>query len=273
MADYYQILKISKRASNVEIKSAYRRLARKFHPDVNGGTDEAAREFAKIAKAYEILGNPQTRADYDRQMLSSQFELKSSSNSVFGSQNRHAKRWRQMAYEKRYNDIIDRMIADERRETLAFQKAIFPAVGLFTSTIIVAVFKPVWFGNSSMIGKIIFLSLFAVGLIHLISRIKTAFELYTYDHETLHESILDNNEPPTKPYSRATAISFLLVGTGFCFGIGLLIGNLMGDSMVMIMPGFFSQNLRLEFVIYPPIIVLLVDAMHSFASYMESPAA
>ena len=271
MADYYQILKISNKASNAEIKSAYRRLARKLHPDVNG-TEDAARDFAKIAKAYEILGNPQLRADYDRRTLRSEYRI-NPSGSVFGSQNAHAKRWRQMAYEKRYNDIIDRMIADERRETLAFQKAIFPTVALFTSTLIVAVFKPVFFANSEIIGKIIFLSLFIVGLIHLVSRIRTAFELYTYHDANLHDSILDDGEPESKPYSRHAAVSFLIVGVGVCLGIGLLIGNYYGIAIAATMPNYFSSSLNFEFVIYPPIVVLLVDGMHAFASHLENNAA
>ena len=271
MADYYQILKISNKASNAEIKSAYRRLARKLHPDVND-TEDAARDFAKIAKAYEILGNPHSRADYDRQSLNSQYKI-NASGSVFSSQNAHAKRWRQMAYEKRYNDIIDRMIADERRETLAFQKAIFPTVALFTSTLIVAVFKPVFFTNSAIIGKIVFLSLFIVGSIHLFSRIRTAFELYTYG-DNLHDSILDDNEPETKPYSRFAAVSFLIGGVAVCLTVGLLIGAYCGTSIVSLMPGYFSSApLNFELIIYPPIVVLLVDAMHAFASHLENSAA
>ena len=69
MVDYYRILKVSPKASNTEIKSAYRKLARKMHPDVNGGSESAARDFSQIAKAYQILSNPQERAYYDAQLL------------------------------------------------------------------------------------------------------------------------------------------------------------------------------------------------------------
>ncbi len=271
MADYYQILKVSNKASNQEIKSAYRRLARKLHPDVNGGSEDTAREFAAIAKAYEIIGNPQNRADYDRKLLDSQYKI-NADGSVFNSQNQHARKWRQRAYEKRYNDIIDRMIADERRETLAFQKAIFPTVALFSSTLIVAVFKPVFFANSAIIGKIVFISLFVVSLIHIASRVKAGFERYTYNDEAIHDAILAGEEPESKPYSRAAAISFLLFGTAVCLGIGLLIGNFFATQITTSMPGFFSASLNFEFIFYPPVVVLLVDGMHAFASHLENSA-
>lgn len=269
MANYYEILKVSQKASNAEIKSAYRRLARKFHPDVNGGSEEKARDFARIAKAYEILGNPQTRADYDKKLLRNQFQSSASGDSVFASENQHARRWRKMVYERRYNEIIDRMIADERREAMAFQKAIFPCVALFSSTLFVAIFKPAFFANSAIIGKIIFVSLFVVGVIHLFSRLRAAFEKYTYRDENLHDSILDGNEPEAKPYSRFTAAAFLVVGVAVCLGIGLLIGNYTQVFINASMPTFSSKTLRFEFIFYPPIVVLCVDAMHAFAAKFD----
>lgn len=266
---FYEILKVSPKASNAEIKSAYRRLARKLHPDVNGGSEETAREFARIAKAYEVLGNPQGRADYDKKLLQSQYRNSNDPDSVFSSENLHARRWRQMVYEKRYNDIIDRMIADERRESMALQKIIFPTVGLFASTLMVAVFKPSFFSNSAIIGKIIFVALFVVGVIHLFSRLRAGFEKYTYNNVNIHDSILDENEPKTKPYSRFTAISFLIVGFTACLGIGLFIGNYLEIYFASKLPTAFSPGFKYEFILYPPIVVLFVDAMHSFAARLD----
>ncbi len=269
MASFYEILKISPKASNAEIKSAYRRLARKLHPDVNGGSDETAREFAHIAKAYEILGNPKTRADYDRKQLHNQYQNSDNPDSVFSSENSHARRWRKMVYEKRYNDIIDRMIADERRESIALQKVIFPTVGLFASTLMVSIFKPSFFAKSAIIGKIIFISLFVVGIIHLFSRLRAGFEKYTYSRDNLHDSILGGDEPEAKPYSRLTAISFLVVGFAVSLGIGLVIGNYLEVMIAGSMPHVFTPTMRYEFLFYPPIVVLCVDAMHSFAARMD----
>lgn len=62
--DYYETLGIKRDASEAEIKSAYRKLARKFHPDVNK-TKEAEEKFKEINEAYEVLGDKQKRQRYD----------------------------------------------------------------------------------------------------------------------------------------------------------------------------------------------------------------
>ena len=270
MMNYYQVLNVSPKASNAEIKSAYRRLARKFHPDVNGGAEAASREFAKIAKAYEILGNPQERAGYDRLILKRKYSDSAKSDSLFASENAHARRWRQMAYERRYNEIIDRMIADERRESLALQKVIFPTVALFLSTCFVAIFKPTFWKNSHVIGKFVVLSLFVVGLVHLFKRLRAAFERYTYIDETIHDSIFDDREPTRKPYSRFAAVSFLVVGFVLSLGVGLLIGNYFGTVFSLAFPKSASGVINFDIFFYPPIAVLLVDTIHNFASRVES---
>lgn len=64
--DYYDILGISKNASESEIKKAYRKKAIKFHPDKNPGDKEAESNFKKAAEAYEVLGNQQKRSQYDQ---------------------------------------------------------------------------------------------------------------------------------------------------------------------------------------------------------------
>jgi curved DNA-binding protein len=63
--DYYKILEIPKTASEADIKSAYRKLARKYHPDVNPNNKEAERKFKEINEANEVLSDPEKRKKYD----------------------------------------------------------------------------------------------------------------------------------------------------------------------------------------------------------------
>lgn len=65
MKDYYKILSVSPNASQEEIKKAYRRLAKKYHPDVNRGDAAAEEKFKEIQEAYEVLGDEQKRKQYD----------------------------------------------------------------------------------------------------------------------------------------------------------------------------------------------------------------
>jgi len=64
--DPYEELGVSKEASQEDIKKAYRQLARKHHPDVNPGNKEAEEKFKRISEAYDILGDPAKREEYDR---------------------------------------------------------------------------------------------------------------------------------------------------------------------------------------------------------------
>jgi molecular chaperone DnaJ len=63
--DYYEVLGLSREASETEIKKAYRRLARDHHPDANPGDTGAEERFKELTEAYEVLSNPQARRAYD----------------------------------------------------------------------------------------------------------------------------------------------------------------------------------------------------------------
>jgi curved DNA-binding protein CbpA len=66
MADPYKILGVTPKSSAEEIKRAYRRLAKKLHPDLNPGDKRIEAQFKELTAAYDLLGDPDRRARYDR---------------------------------------------------------------------------------------------------------------------------------------------------------------------------------------------------------------
>ena len=64
--DYFEVLGVSKNASEDEIKRAYKKLARKYHPDMNPGDKEAEEKFKEVNEANEVLSNPEKKAKYDQ---------------------------------------------------------------------------------------------------------------------------------------------------------------------------------------------------------------
>ncbi|NMC20354.1 MAG: DnaJ domain-containing protein [Thermogutta sp.] len=64
--DYYQVLGVSRNASQAEIQKAYRELARKYHPDLNPNDKDAKKKFQEVQEAFEVLNDPKKREMYDR---------------------------------------------------------------------------------------------------------------------------------------------------------------------------------------------------------------
>ena len=66
MADFYEVLGVARGASADDIKRAYRKRARELHPDANPDDPTAEDSFKELSRAYEVLSDPQQRANYDR---------------------------------------------------------------------------------------------------------------------------------------------------------------------------------------------------------------
>lgn len=270
MVDYYKLLGVQRTATAAEIKSAYRRLARKRHPDVNGGSAQAARDFAMLALAYRTLSDPQERAYYDAQQMRIRNGVTSSNASVLHSDNPHARRMRRVvAAQRRLDKVVDNWIEEGRRETFALQQAVFPTVTLFLSTFFVIMLKPKFWEGLGVAGRAVLVTLFLIGVWHLTSRLRLSLERYTYRPKSIHTSLMGDEEKPDKPFTRLTAYCFLVVA----FLTSVVLGYIMGEHMHYVildnMPFFFSHDVRPDLLFYPPIAVLIVDTMHSVASKID----
>jgi DnaJ-like protein len=274
MIDYYQVLGVSRTASTAEIKSAYRKLARKRHPDVNRGSEKAAREFALLSLAYHTLIDPQERAFHDQQLVRPQ------AASILHSDNPHAQRVREM--QARWDRVVNQILENDRRDSIARQRAVFTTVSLFLSTFFVAMIKPPLWQSFGLFGRAILVTLFMTGVWHLIRRLREYFRYYTYRPDDIHYSITEEKEPAPKPFTRFSASAFLVGGYAVSLGIGLLIGwhaedffsdlTLLFRHVPSIGGGSSSATAMLisDLLLYPPIAVLIVDTMHGLASRIDA---
>jgi hypothetical protein len=141
-------------------------------------------------------------------------------------------------------------------------------VALFLSTLLVAIFRPQVISERLGIpGVIVLGTLFVVGLIHLIGRVREAMERYAYHSDEIHDSIMEAEDVAVKPYSRFLAGSFMVLGVVVSFVAGLLIGNYADFGPLASPPQFWFSNP--EYLLYPPIFVLIVDLMHSIVLRTE----
>ena len=276
MSDYYHVLGVMRTATATEIKSAYRKLARKKHPDVNLGSEKAAREFALLSLAYHTLIDPQERAFYDQQL-----DKGVRGESILSSDNPHAQRARDM--QARWDRVVNQILESDRRENLERQRAVFTTVSLFLSTFFVAMIKPPLWQSFGLAGRAILVTLFMTGVWHLGSRLREYFRHYTYKPDELHYSITREENPSPKPFTRFSAYAFLIGGYVVSLGIGLFIGyhsqDFFSDLTLLFRhhvpaagSGSFSPTAIVisDLLFYPPIAVLVIDTMHAIASRIDT---
>jgi len=277
MADYYQVLGVKETATASEIKSAYRKLARKHHPDVNRGSEKAARDFALLSLAYHTLIDPQERAFHDQQLSKQR-----NGNSILESDNPHAQRVRNIAAQARWDRVVNQILETDRRENLERQRAVFTTVSLFLSTFLVAMIRPPLWQSFDIIGRAMLLILFVAGLWHLVKRLVEHFRHYTYKPDSRHYSITQEEEKPSQPYTRFSGYAFLIVGYALSLSLGLLIGwhaqDFFSDLTLLFRhhasaPGSSVSPTVLivsDLIFYPPIAVLIIDSVHAVASRIDT---
>ena len=258
MVDYYKVLGVKSTASVKEIKAAYKRLARLQHPDLNGGKPEAAQAFVQLSRARDILIHPQRRAAYDAQ------------RTAYASKGAHAPvvnptvetYVRRAQSNARINKNLEKFLLIEREEARALRESIFPIVAFLFAAFFVPLVRPHLWRSSGWIGRSAILVLVGIGVWHTVSKIWAAIKLHTDDART-DDQVLE------KRWNRRQAILLIALAAIGCGLLGTLIGMSFSDSLLSAMPMFFDPSIRLELLLYPWIMVLLIDAVYSLSQRID----
>lgn len=253
MPDPYVVLGVVRSASQSEIKSAYRRLARRYHPDVNAHP-AAARKFAQLTEAYQVLVDPERRRFFDRNGEASHRGSGGRTSNAAA-----ARAARRAYYQARADRIVNEWLQRERVESRARGKAVYTAVTLFITTFVVAMIKPSLFESSTPFWRITLLVLFFFSIWHLIRSLKEHFNYYTYRPERIS---VTHPRKVEKPYRRSAAWAFLLGGYAFSLTTGMFLGVLTEDISREIFGPTSAFEALCAILFYPPIAVLIVDMMY-----------
>ena len=261
MLDYYQVLGVKNTASVKEIKAAYKRLARLQHPDVNGGLPEATQAFLLISRARDILIDPQRRAAYDAQRHA--YAAKGAYAAVVNpTVETYVRRARSDA---RINKNLEKFLMTQREDARALRQAVFPIVAFLFAAFFVPLVRPHLWRSSGSIGRTVILVLVGIGVWHTLSKIWTAIKLHT-DNDRI---VAADDHVPAKRWSRRQAILIIALAAIGCGLLGTLIGMSFSESLLSAMPMFFDPSIRLELLLYPWIMVLLLDAGHSLSQRID----
>lgn len=261
MLDYYQLLGVKSTASVKEIKAAYKRLARLQHPDVNGGLPEATRAFVQISRARDILIDPQRRAAYDAQRNA--YSAKGAYAPVVNpTVETYVRRARSDA---RINKNLEKFLMIEREEVRALRQAVFPIVAFLFAAFFVPLVRPHFWRSSGLIGRTVLVVLVSIGVWHTATKIWSAIRLHTDDDLT----VASDDQTLAKRWSRRQAVLFIALAAIGCGLLGTLIGMSFSESLLSAMPMFFDPSIRLELLLYPWIMVLLIDALYSLSQKID----
>ena len=255
MSDLYGELGISREADNNEIKSAYRRLARQHHPDVNPDP-AAAHRFARLNEAYHILSDPARRIWYDQTGTTEGVNLIGKNTQTSAESMRVARR---AYYQARADRIVNDWLERERVETKARGKAVYTVVTLFLTTFIMAMTKPNLFDSAGFAWRGVLIALFLAGVWHLVKSLKEHFDYYTY--AVPPRSRKNKRKPEAKKFQRGVAWAFVIGGYLVSLGSGLLL-----DALTDFSTGLFGNtggsDALFAVIFYPPIAVLIVDMIY-----------
>ena len=255
MEDLYGILGLTNRASPSEIKSAYRRLARRFHPDVSASPDAQAR-FVKINEAYQVLSNPQRRWMYD------QGAYAGSERTFYASRQAEV-----VAKQRHFDRIVDEWMARERQEADQRAHAVLIVVPLFLSTFYVMAAKTTIIERQNFVLRAAILGLAIYGFVYLIKNVSLMLSRYTYHLPPPRMTSVFHEEtaPPDKSISRTAALCFLICGYVVSLGLGYVVSYLL--------PGRYASSFPVSTLIgaflYPPIAVLLVGGIRRIANIID----
>jgi curved DNA-binding protein CbpA len=254
MTDLYGILGLTPRATANEIKSAYRRLARKYHPDVSASPDSEAR-FVIINRAYQVLSDPHRRAAYDSG------EYNDSQRTFYASRQAEV-----VAKQRHFDRIVDEWLARERQEAAARSHAVLIVVPLFLSAFYVMVSKPTIIEQSRLIGRIAILALALYGLVYLVKNLGVVLSRYTYHVPAHLTSVFREPEAPKdKSISRRAGLIFLVCGYLVSIGLGYVVSKFVPGSY----GAAVSLSTLLGALVYPPIAVLIIGSIRGIGGLID----
>ncbi len=251
MADLYELLGVSRQASEREIKAAYRRLAKRYHPDVNP-SPTAAEDFARITEAYKVLSDRRLRDLYDRGLLADYEEYL-------------RERERAAVLRERLKGIVEELLRREHEEVTIRQTAVMLVVSLFASAFLVALFRPPIFEMLGPVGKGVCLGLFGIGMWELVRDVMTCLDYYTYPDDVTPSFWRIEEEMRGKLLSRTTALAFLVGGYLLALVLGSLVRYALVESDGRLLLSYGLINL----ILLPPIAVLIIMQLRALSERLS----